>query len=1396
MPPSAPMNHPVLLEALAGIRRKVRTFSVLRGIGLVVAATIGLMLGVVLLDYLLNLPAFPRIVFLAMAAGAIVYIVWTCIARPLFARLSLGDVAGLIEGRFPQMEDHLRSTVDFVRGDIPGSDLMKDRTVARAQSLAGSVNLSDVLLPRPMLYSMGLGLAALVLAGLLGFAFTDFTRIALSRLLVVNAQDWPKRNQIELVSPIREKVAEGQRLDVRMKLVKGDRPNLKAIVYYQYDSGPVQQQIMTRGEDGTYSVAVDARGEQMKVWMKAGDDEIKPAIVSVVKRLAIRRVEAQITPPQYSKLEPVSYNLSQSPAVVTVGSDVQLTIHFSKPLAEGKPVMIEPVRTDAKLPMIAWQPVAGGTAIALWNATESLRFRIRAMDTDYFENPGLEEFDITVKPDQMPSVMIQLPRGHEDRTPESIVNLEALAEDDFEIATATLMVERLGDKKQWEIPLAQMERMDSRGQRQRFRIRHTWELKDLPDASLKPGDVLEYCVRVTDNYNLNGAVHDPVFSGKLRINVISQEQLAEQIAQSMRTIAERVRQATNAQNRTKQETENVRKEMSAKEQPDAGDRTALNRLTDQQSQLTSQTKQMAGQMSDLERRLEENRSTSEELKNLAKEVKNALQKTAESPMSEASKRLSDAQQHADPKAARGNPQEQKKQNEARNQAMETSEARQQEAADQLAKVQEKLANLNMFEQKIAEVRALLKAQQELSKKTQETGKQTIGKETDKLTPDEKKALDDIAKEQKTLADKTDQLTKDLQKASEQSQKSDPAAAEAMKKASQQSQQQQVSSQQSQASQAAQQNQQAQAQAKQKQAELGLQMMLDTLREAERRKLEQLRKELAKLQELVAALVIRQAGHNIDNLRIQGGEAQIKQISDELLAKAQRLRDSQPAVPRNDQIMLSQAQTETNTRDVAKTAEAAPKAGAEIAASLTKAASEMERATVNLKNTKLPDAYDPWQVKALASLEDAKRRVDEAAQEVQDQIDEADKETIRQAYEKIKADQERINAETARIDGSERMPDGSLTRADAVNVGKLPGQQGGLADATKKLEEGLSAAGGIVYVWANQDIVSSMNDIKGLLAKPDTGKPTQIEQKRIIDQLDAMIRNLATKPKKSDFHAGGGGGGGGGQPPKKPLPTEAELRLLKELQIAINNATKQQNAQPKPDKPRLVSLGGRQGEMRNLLDRLLQKASEGKVKLDPEPDPKDRLPEEAGVADVENQEFDEWLLGGKEGDEQMENDIKMVGQRMARSKQRLAMDHDPGKTTQIIQDRAIANLDHLIDMARQQQAQGSGQQQQGEKGQAQQAKGQNPGQQDVGVEEGKQPNKGSQAATAEQRGGSQDNTAQLLDLIAKGEQEWGKLTPRERQAVIDGIKHDRSVPKYKQLIDDYYEMLSKKGAKAD
>jgi hypothetical protein len=1396
MPPT------ILVQSLESVRRRVRLLGLVFGIGIVLSTVIALLIATVLVDYLFDLPSIPRLLLILAAMAGTGYVLWHWVIRPVTARLSLGDIAGRLEQSFPQFQDRLRSTVNIITGNVPGSEMMKQRIVTEATDLAKSIDLNRAIVLKPVWYSTAAGFGSILLVIVLLLTISSqYTQIALERLLLpFGGTQWPKTVQIDLVGAIPQRVAVGQRLDVNVRLARGDRASRKATIFYQYGDesgqhfGAVEQEYMTRDDDGVYHASLDARigndmgataaAGAMKIWIKSGDDQLNALPVKVVQRLATQSVTATITPPPYAKLPAITVNLSQNPAVLTIGSQVVITAAFNKPLASAAAPVVESLTPNVKS-TIQWDAPQGSVVVGHLNAVASIRFHLHAKDIDGFENTAVEEYELIVRPDQNPTVLIENPRRNEDRTPVAVVPLQAVAEDDFGIKSLKLEVDRLGDKKHWEIPLVESaqaiagttwNRIDGAGDLQRFRANYGWDLAALKDAQLKPGDVLEYYALVTDNYELNGETHAPVPSGRLRINIISQEEFANKITDELRAIAEQIAQVKANQGRTQRETANLANDTKDHPKFDAADKVAADRLANQQSTAASQAKQLSGKLDDIQIRMDENKSPNTELKETAKDVGNLLNATAEQPMKSAAADINAAKLSDKP--------------DDRNQKLTDAQNQQTQSTEQLQKALDRMGNIGSLSRMIDQIKTLLSDQQKISADTQAIGKNNLGKKPEEMSADDKNKLDKNAKDQADLADRTAKALDEMAKTADKLSQSDPSSSQAMKDAAQTGQQQNVPGQQQKASQAAQQNQQSQAQSAQKQAELGLQMILNSLREAERRKLEELAKKLEEMQKQIANLIRRQAGHNIDNLVLQGGDHLAKLDAKEkqaLFDKAERDPKEQPALIELAVLSGGQEQTERNTRDIAKTAEDLPD-GAEPADRLTEAADKMERAIVSLRDNKLADAYDPPQVAALAALEAAKKLIDQQKAAVDQKQQDQQKEAIRQVYVQIREAQQKLNVETTRIDSAPRLDDGSLHRDDAIRLGQLPGEQGKLADRAAKLDEDLSALGSIVYIWANKDIVTTMKQVKDDLGKPQTGVSTQAEQKRVLSELDAMIRDLAVKPLESKFAQESNGGGGGQCVPG--LPSEAELRLLKDLQVAINDSTKTIDADPNKDKATLLSLGGRQGEMRNLLDQLLQKASQGQMKLGAEPDNRDQLPEEADQEQIENQELDKNLLNDQPGAQVVQKDMNLVGDRMARSRQRLAINDDPGKITQAIQERILSNLDDLIEMARQKQAQTQGQP---KSGSPQQASAPKP---NSGVKPGNQANSGvknqggSTPAQNSNNGGPGAQQADVSSDIHQKMTEWGGITPRQRQAVIEGAG-EQVLDKYKTLVDDYYRSLATK-----
>ena len=675
MPPT------MLLNSLESIRRRVRTLSVVFGIGVVVSAAAALVVLVVLLDYALDLPPIPRIFVILLALATLGYAMARWIVKPLLAKLSLTDVASRLEAAFPQFDDRLRSTVDFLGGRVPGSEMMQARVVDETTKLAGTINLGGAIVTRPVWYSAGSGVGAILLLALLTALLSpQYRQIALSRLFSpFSGMAWPKSVQIDLVGDVPTRVPLGQHVDLKMKLSKGDRVSAKAIVYYQYGemlngqpsfTGPVQQEYMSRGEGGAYGSSLDTRTESgqnaaaglMRIWIKSGDDEVHIPDITVVPRLAIKSVTATITPPAYvGDARTTVFDLTKSGALMPIGAKIKLDVTFNKALrSKPQDVAIEPADATMSVPQFTSTPIDGGLS-DVWEARQSLRFHIRATDTDGFTNSALEEYEMIVRPDQNPSVQIENPRRNEERTAISTIPLQGLAEDDYGIQSLKLQVDRLGDKTHWEIPLVadakplpniSWSRRDNSGDRLRFSMDYKWDLSQLKDANLKPGDVLEYFLTVQDNFNLDNQTHPPVPSGHLRISIISQEDLTSKVIEDLRQVKDHIGEIKTSQDRTRTQTQSLRDDTKNKPQLDAADKQAADRLANQQATAATQAKQLAGKLDEIQNRLDENKSTAQELKDLARDVKSDLNQSAETNMKDAAAQIGQANQPTTPQQQR------------------------------------------------------------------------------------------------------------------------------------------------------------------------------------------------------------------------------------------------------------------------------------------------------------------------------------------------------------------------------------------------------------------------------------------------------------------------------------------------------------------------------------------------------------------------------------------------------------------------------------------------------------------------------------------------------------------------------------------------------------------------
>jgi hypothetical protein len=1433
------MSAHALIDSLHGLRRRVKAFAVAYGVALVVALGVGILLAILLIDYELSLDPTGRLMLILVGLGSWGYAAWHWVVRPSMAKVTISHIAGSLEHTYPQFDDRLRSTVDFVDHDVPGSATMKDRVVDQATELARGVDLQQVIVGRPVYLSVAGAVASLLLLivltavagqeGVLG--------IALNRL-ALGHDAWPKRVRIELASDLPGRVTAGQHVDVAVRLSKGDRESRKAILEYRYGEGPWQQLVMSRGPEGIYTAALDARLPQdqksanIDVRITSGDDQLNKPI-TVVPKLEIAAVQAGITPPAYVQPQrETAVDLGQRPAVAVTGSQVALKFSFNKDLAAGVQVELRPVKDPnapdsdkaAPLPKIAWDTnAAAGTAVAHFQADGSFRFTVHATDTDKFTNVGSEEYQVIVREDQLPTVQIEEPRHSEEYVANAKFPIHAVADDDYGVKAARLMVTRLGGQQgaaptgggagnnTWTIdlvkdgiavaPNTEWAPADSTTDRRRYTLGYDWDLAALQNANLKPGDVLEYSLQVKDNFFLNGKEHDWVSSGKLRATIISLEDLKKETQAQLQTLAGVIESTKKDQDRNKVDTQTLQDTIKQRQKFDEADQAQADRLANKQNDLAVQTQQVTDKLSALDKRLQQNQLPQEDpLRQASKSGSDALQNVVNSPMHQAKESLNNAKDTppTDPKAT---PQQKAQDASQRSDNLAQSTQQQQQASEELAKAEQKLGDFTDLDDLKKQAEALAAAQADLNNKYKDKLKDAVGQDPSQMTQQQKQDVNELTQKQDDLKKDTQALIQSLKdKGSQENSKSDADSQQAMKSAAEAGEQAGVTGQQGQSSQSMQQNQQSSAQDAQKQAELGLKQIADILKSTDAIKLAKLQDKLAKIQQLLADLEARQAGHNMDNLLLQGGPDRLaketKEVTDQLFDLSGRKKEDVASLnPQLGPLTNSQEQTERNARSLLKDTDDLkdPTASAKVEA----AANQMERAAVELQNNKLTDAYDPPQVQALKDLVDARKNIDDAKKAADKKANDQKKESIRQAYVELLNKQKELDLKTRNIDALPKDDDGSLSRAAIGQTRPLPKAQQDLAEKATKIGDDLKSLGSIVYNWANDDIVNSMGDVKTNLAKPDTGQPTQIQQQQIEDQLAAMIEELKQlPPPHKDFEdkAGGGSGSGSGGKPKPHMPTDAELRLLKDLQLGINKNTMILDKMADKDNQRITALGTREGDIRGLFDKMVQGATKGKLKLNPPP--ADDLSRDASDDDITDQEVQQDLLGDKSDSDSVAQSILTTGDRMARVNSRLAKQNDPGEVTQNIEKRIVVGLDAMIKLAQQQQQQsGSGSGKPGEEGGPPQPGDANGGQQKVASGSGPHQDSHNPSAEGAQTdslnpGGAPEQGSHNVQDDAR---EWGSLTPRQQRERME-TSTDKVIGRYKDQVDEYSKTLAQQESK--
>jgi hypothetical protein len=1149
------MEQPSVITRLHVLRRTVRLRLLVYGASAVAMGGILSFLTIVAFDWLLWLPSLLRIVAAALFVGGFLGATWYWLVKPLRARIGIDEIAGRLERHFGNLHDRLSSTVNFLdRGDA-GSSQMMQQVVAKTEQITRDMPLESVLSLRPLLLRCAsLMLSVAVLCAIL-LVDPYWIRSGFDRYVYpFGDTEWPRTVSIVPLTGD-ETVAVGESVTVRMKIERGLDEALRGVVHLREPDGSTIALTMQREQDTVFYTTIDAVTEELTYWFEAGDDSTRsdPSTIRAVHRPAVLEALAVVEPPPYAARRTTRVqDLSDGAVKAPVAGYVTVAVRSTKPIPSVETGSVTGLRCESgELIPLAVDPEDSYAASTRLKVTGDTHFRIELRDEEGFENRGAVRHSILAVPDGPPVVTILEPKAVTELTPTGSVRLVIRVEDDFGVTRLDLNAERLGTTDTHSVSLTARLAAVDESEGAEAVAEYLWSVETL---SLSPGDQLVYRVSATDNCTAQEETGQVGLSTPMRIKIISDVEFDIRLRDDLALLEARIREAALDQVDILDLTTELLQTGAEHAPLSEAQREAVASAAAREARLVRRLRDLSRRFLDITRRMEQNHAGDEEARRQVASLGDNLLQIAAGPMTSAGTRLSEARELASA--------------EDQQDALQAAARHEEAAADRLQALIHTMAQWGSFRGLVTKTRDLLDRQSALRTRTIELGKSMLGKPVESLTAEEAAALIRLLREQGQLGVDVDNLLERMTRLSTAAKDKDPSGADAMDAALRAAGAHDLTRHLRGSVRAIESNRTAAAVMDQKRAEAAFKKMLDALKERESRELEQLRKYLQRADEQVAHLIEEQQA-----LRSATEEAGLMGADAETFGA---LEQQQRLLRRNTKLV---------SEDLAQLRRTAPAARV-----IRQAVHPMGTAETELQKLRA-DTANTAQDEAIELLKDAQARLEELAREAEELALQRSLAQIHDDLEEILAAQITVNGRIGKLKGAVEARE-RVSRAEAREASKLSREQ---AQVRRMIDEVLpDFEQVIVYMWALTRVGDWMDASRSRLNDRRIDDELVDLTDRITRELKKLIQAIVetrAMPLTTEFveAEGGGGGGAGHVMQTKPVPTVAELLVLRSMQGDINERTQElhqsldlQNATEQQLR-KLEEIGEDQTEVRRLTE---------------------------------------------------------------------------------------------------------------------------------------------------------------------------------------------------------------------
>jgi hypothetical protein len=1217
-----------IVEELRRVRGRARALLLVGALASILAGVVAAVLVVGVVDYLVRLPAWLRVVVWIVGAVGVGVAMWRLVGPAAAFRPSLTEVALRLErseaGRKAGLEGVLASGLELAEdrqlaaspaggvGSWMAARVVEEASLrfAGARAAISGVGGGSILSMRRMrdsLVAAGVCVAASV--AVMALAGPTLSRIALLRVGAPwSGAQWPKRTMLAETTEL-EVHPLGTTLPLRIAVVKTDRPRgeTKVLARYRLSSaagaggGVLHRALLTaQGQDvelgdgvsgelyerliepaALAGSGIEASAETLilEYWFESQDDRTQARKVKLVRPPAIVSARATVSLPEYARgigeavfasaVHDMGAGVDQRAILgpVLAGSEVDLTVRLNKsvPAPPGEAAARE-----------AWlsESLAGlpeGAEASFDGAAWRIRWTA-AQSLRLPVRPG-DEHGIRSNDEAIYSFDVV-----EDKPPSATV----VEPREDEAVLATAKVNLTGEGRD-DVGISKVELLYQGAKPTKGSLGAAPEAIGEPILLTERGFGGESAAASTVQASLSSTLDlaaledlDLKPGDELWIFAAATDnfELAGLRHEPVRSSARKLRiiREEDLIEQVRSELASVRKvAMRLDEEQAELKKTVESELISsddgrRQNAISQRTRQQAETVQRLQDRIERNQLDDEALEGLLADLDSLLSEAAEA-----------AQRAAEQMEAATADQEQAELSQQESQQIQEA---QEEVRDRLGQVAETLDRGEDTWVLSRTLQRLAQQQRELQARTQRAGEQTMGKRPEDLAPQERSELQEIAEQQQRLSDAAQRAIDQLEERAKQMENVDATEAEGMRRAAERGKQSQVPQKMQEAGRNVQENQTSTAESQQQEAADALEQMLQDMNEAQRNRDQALRRILANLLQSLDKLIAEQAA------QIQNLEAAI--AGDEFAGL------DAPMIALN-----------TNTLAVAAVARS-DRATAPIADLIDRAARNQDRAIAALRaepvDVEKAEQGEKESLRLLRLAHAEARKLDEQAKQ---------READRKKAELRKAYREALEEQVAIQGATEPMVGRAIDRRERLQIRALGERQETLRQALEEVRKQTAEIdddqGAGVFRYAHERLDAATGIAGKKLRAGQADQAVARNQASAVRILQSLLEALDQRsPDDDEFREeegseGGGSGGGSGTPPL--IPPLAELKLLRAMQQEAMDLTRQLDeaadagAPPSPEE--LAGIGQFQRNLHQQADELIKKMQQQQPGVEPQ-----------------------------------------------------------------------------------------------------------------------------------------------------------------------------------------------------